>query len=197
MYEDIGSLIKRRRKEIGLTLEELAQKVGSTSSTVSKWERGKIARLKREKIMELAYALELAPARLFGYSQLEIDLAHKKQDIEVFRIPVYSLNATNVLSDDNIVRFIGTDRSDARICVVSNESYSHDKVIKKGSLLLLNRKLEYKNNSIVVAVSENKPYIARYYTNGLLSVLIRDTELIKLDNSITLLGEVVEIREEV
>lgn len=37
----IGSYIARKRKDIGLTQEELAQKLGVTNKAVSKWETGK------------------------------------------------------------------------------------------------------------------------------------------------------------
>lgn len=37
----IGSYIARKRKDIGLTQEELAKKLGVTNKAVSKWETGK------------------------------------------------------------------------------------------------------------------------------------------------------------
>ena len=37
----IGSFIATRRKDIGITQEQLAEKLGITDKTVSKWETGK------------------------------------------------------------------------------------------------------------------------------------------------------------
>ena len=38
----VGERILRRREELGLTMEELAEKVGVTKSTVNKYEKGQI-----------------------------------------------------------------------------------------------------------------------------------------------------------
>ena len=37
---DIGSVIKKYRKEIGLTQEEMANRLGVTTPAVNKWENG-------------------------------------------------------------------------------------------------------------------------------------------------------------
>ena len=41
--------IKSRRLELGLTLEQVGQKVGVGKSTVRKWETGDIENMKRDK----------------------------------------------------------------------------------------------------------------------------------------------------
>ena len=38
-YESMGKLIKTRRKELGLTQKDLAEKLNITDKAVSKWER--------------------------------------------------------------------------------------------------------------------------------------------------------------
>lgn len=38
--KDFGSFLCQRRKELGLTQKELAQRLFVTDSAVSKWERG-------------------------------------------------------------------------------------------------------------------------------------------------------------
>ena len=37
---DIGSVIKKYRKDIGLTQEEMANRLGVTTPAVNKWENG-------------------------------------------------------------------------------------------------------------------------------------------------------------
>ena len=37
---DIGSIIKKYRKNIGLTQEEMANRLGVTTPAVNKWENG-------------------------------------------------------------------------------------------------------------------------------------------------------------
>lgn len=38
----VNEMIEHRRKELGLTMEEVANKVGVSKSTVKKWESGYI-----------------------------------------------------------------------------------------------------------------------------------------------------------
>ncbi|MBR2854221.1 MAG: helix-turn-helix transcriptional regulator [Clostridia bacterium] len=50
-----------RRKELGLTLEEVGNAVGVGKSTVRKWENGMIKNMGRDKIVLLAKTLRLSP----------------------------------------------------------------------------------------------------------------------------------------
>lgn len=65
---EVNELIKQRRLEKGLTLEQVADKVGVGKSTVRKWETGFIKNMRRDKIVKLAEALDLSPTKLMGYS---------------------------------------------------------------------------------------------------------------------------------
>ena len=60
----IGELISTRRKELRLTLEEVAHIVGVSKSTVKKWESGFIANMRRDKIPLIAKALQISPSAL-------------------------------------------------------------------------------------------------------------------------------------
>jgi transcriptional regulator with XRE-family HTH domain len=61
--------IKALRKEKGLTLEQVAERVGVGKSTVRKWETGMIANMKRDKIAALAKALGTTPTFLIGWEE--------------------------------------------------------------------------------------------------------------------------------
>lgn len=65
---EIKDLIKTRRLAIGLTLEEVAEKVGVSRATVSRWESGNISNMRRDKIAKLADALHTTPAYILGWS---------------------------------------------------------------------------------------------------------------------------------
>jgi len=55
-----------RRKELGLTLEDVGNIVGVTKSTVKKWESGYIENMRRDKIALLAKALKVSPLYIMG-----------------------------------------------------------------------------------------------------------------------------------
>ena len=71
MTEGMAQRIKELRKEKGLTLEQVADIVGVGKSTVRKWETGMIANMKRDKISNLAKALDTTPAYLMGWNENE------------------------------------------------------------------------------------------------------------------------------
>lgn len=57
-------IIKQKRIELGLTMKELANKVGVSEATISRWESGNIATMKQTKIALLAQVLGISPAIL-------------------------------------------------------------------------------------------------------------------------------------
>lgn len=61
---EIGNLIYNRRKQLGLTLEEVGNAVGVSKSTVKKWENGYISNMRSDKIEKLARILQLSPIDL-------------------------------------------------------------------------------------------------------------------------------------
>lgn len=62
----IGEMISARRKELGLTLEEVGKAVGVGKSTVKKWESGYIANMKRDKIAALSEILKISPTEFIN-----------------------------------------------------------------------------------------------------------------------------------
>ena len=65
---NVNQIIKERRLQLGLTLEQVAEKVGVGKSTVRKWETGLIENMRRDNMQKLAEALNLNPLDL-----LELD----------------------------------------------------------------------------------------------------------------------------
>jgi transcriptional regulator with XRE-family HTH domain len=81
---DVGKLIKERRQQLGLTLEDVGQKVGVGKSTVRKWEEGTIRSIRSDKLEALADALQLKPVDLVpakkkpSFAELTADMVGKK-----------------------------------------------------------------------------------------------------------------------
>lgn len=67
----IGEMISARRKELGLTLEEVGKAVGVGKSTVKKWESGYIANMKRDKIAALSEILKISPTEFINSQPAE------------------------------------------------------------------------------------------------------------------------------
>lgn len=67
----IGELLKRRRDELSLTQRQVANQVGVTEATVSRWESGDIDNMRRDKIAGLARALRVSPLLIMGIDESE------------------------------------------------------------------------------------------------------------------------------
>lgn len=66
---DTGERIKQRRKEMGLTADTLAEKLGVSRSTIFRYERGDIDKIPAESLSVIADVLNTTPAYLMGWKE--------------------------------------------------------------------------------------------------------------------------------
>lgn len=118
----LGDLIRQKRLEKNLTMEQLGNKIGKNKSVISKLENGKIKSLKSELIEPLAYALDIEVIDLFkGFDADGIsikDYKLEKISSEDFVNEVTGLlNKTDDLSEQqkdyilNTLKFICSDKN--------------------------------------------------------------------------------------
>lgn len=87
---EVAKLIKRKRIELGMSLEDVAKLVGVGRSTVRKWEEGMIKSIKSDKLGALADALHLSPTELVpgkkkSFRQLTVNAI---QEVGTFAEPI-------------------------------------------------------------------------------------------------------------
>lgn len=63
------SFLTDRRKELGLTMKEVAEAVGVSEATVSRWESGAIANMRRDRIQALSKVLKVRPTYIMGLTE--------------------------------------------------------------------------------------------------------------------------------
>lgn len=97
----VGNNILNLRKSLGLTQEELAQKVGYKSkSTINKIEKG-INDIPQSKILKIAEALETSPEQLIGRED-DTDNNNQSDDkISLTERERTMLELFNNISEDN------------------------------------------------------------------------------------------------
>ena len=66
---EVKDILKNRRLELHMTMKELADKVGVSEGTISRWESGDIENMRRDKISVLASALQMSPAVIMGWEE--------------------------------------------------------------------------------------------------------------------------------
>jgi len=80
-----GENIKRQRLALGMTLEEVANKVGVTRQTMSRYETGVIKSYSPETILKIAEVLQTTGSFLLGYEAENIGLGERLKNLRIKR----------------------------------------------------------------------------------------------------------------
>jgi len=67
----IGERIKQRREELGLSVDDLAKRLGKHRATVYRYENGDIENMPADVLIPIAQALGTTPADLMGWEDDE------------------------------------------------------------------------------------------------------------------------------
>lgn len=103
---NIGEVLKTRRLELQLTLEEVARRTGVTAATVSRWESGEIGSMRLTIAAKLANALHISPLAFIK------DCQWKQGNT---KIPLIGkvVNGHNLFSKENIVGEVDVELEDS------------------------------------------------------------------------------------
>lgn len=163
---NIGKLIKNRRLELELTLEDVGNLVGVGKSTVRKWENGMIENMGRDKIALLAKALDINPLVLLDMDE-EI---YKSAGIGYTRIPLYDsiCCGDGGFVDDNIIEMIavpskGLNPNLNYFCQYADGESMKDAGISEGDLLVFERCDKVDNGVIGCFCLENNIATCKKY----------------------------------
>ncbi|MBF9298733.1 helix-turn-helix transcriptional regulator [Staphylococcus epidermidis] len=67
----IGNRIKKRRKEMKMSADKLAEKIGKNRATVYRYEKDEIENMPYDVLEPIAEALNVSPAYLMGWEEKE------------------------------------------------------------------------------------------------------------------------------
>lgn len=104
----IGQRIKKRRKELKLSADEVAAKLGKDRSTVYRYENGDIGNFPTDILEPLAKILDTTPAHLMGWDELPSNVTPLAS---LPMIPVVGKIAAGqpILAQENVIGYIPTD----------------------------------------------------------------------------------------
>lgn len=106
MDKEIGSLLRERRIELGLTMKQVGAACDVSESTISRWETGEIDNIKRGSIYLLSKVLFLPINTILGIQTdeqiISAEIINKRREI------INSLEDLNVQELDDVDRFIKT-----------------------------------------------------------------------------------------
>lgn len=117
--------LKKRRLELGLTLQEVADKVGVSAATVSRWESGEIENMRRDRIAALAKILKVEPNFIMGIdfpnenkhqtpkeTEKERTARERQEMIKAFKLDDYEQGEYDKIMEMNFLLFEGRKLTD-------------------------------------------------------------------------------------
>lgn len=176
----IGEIIYNRRKELGLTLEEIGNATGVSKSTVKKWENGFIANMRRDKIEKLAKILQISPIVLLG-NKNEDDKPNAEilsAGENIYKIPVFSSVSAGfgAYACSDIVTYMPlfieheADVPDM-LCIKVTGDSMYPK-IEDGDIIIVRKQDSIDSGSIAVVLVDNE--------EGFVKKVVYDQETIEL-----------------
>lgn len=167
----LASVLKKRRKELGLTLSQIAEAVGVTEATVQRWESGNIKSVRYEKIGTLAEILRVTPAALMGWDDASLVLPSNVTPLpEMKKIPLVGQIAcgTPILAEENITDYIdlpGHIRADFALVCKGDSMINAG--IRDGDVVYIRKQDEVENGQIAaVLVGDEEATLKRFYHVG-------------------------------
>lgn len=79
-----GDRIKQRRMELGLTVDDLAERINKSRATIYRYENGDIENMPTTILEPLAKALYTTPADLMGWEQVDSHFSGKEAPKEIY-----------------------------------------------------------------------------------------------------------------
>lgn len=95
------NILKKKRLEKKLTLEEVGNMVGVGKSTVRKWETGMIENMRRDNIVALSKALDISPLEILGIEKYDTSIEtiynqlNERRQIRVYNFAEEQLEEQN------------------------------------------------------------------------------------------------------
>lgn len=172
---DIKDIIKTRRKELRLSLLDIAKACDVSEATVSRWESGDIGDMKRSRIASLSKVLKLSPAVIVG--TIEDDEMYSNVGIGYMRIPLYPpiCCGNGGFADDDIIEYVpvpskGLSDPSNYFCQIADGESMKDAGIDKGDLLVFEKTSSVYNGMIGAFCIDEFEAVCKKYTevNGMI-----------------------------
>lgn len=168
--KSVGKLIYDRRTELGITQKEVADFVGVSEATVSRWESGHIDNMRRDRIAALSKILRLSPLAIMGID--DTDLSTRLPDMvpidaRTFRVPIVGRVAAGrpIVADEEIV---GYEYIDNRYSKDGHEYFglrivgkSMEPTIMDGDIVIVRRQNYVENGEIAIVLIDGEEATAK------------------------------------
>lgn len=163
----LANKLKEMRKAKGLTLESLAEKVGTSRQTIHRYENGTISNIPPEKVVLLAEALDTTPTRLMGWEeQEEFPTFDNIIAITTKRLPILGDIACGepIYASEEYESYAVTDASlDADFCLRAKGDSMIGARILDGDIVFIRSQSSVDNGEIAAVIIGDEATLKRVY----------------------------------
>ncbi|MGF2198651.1 LexA family protein [Enterococcus casseliflavus] len=189
--------LKKRREELNLSQESVAESIGVTKATVSKWEKGDIANMKRDKIALLAKVLKVSPLSILGLEDVS--------DSDRVMIPILGtiMCGEPILAEENIEGYreeIADFLPSGELFFLKTKGDSMVPTVPENSYVLLRKQEDVEDREIAAVIinGDNEATLKRVKRQNGIVMLIADNKdyspiLITPENPARIIGKAVKV----
>lgn len=208
--ENIKDIIRNRRKELGLTLLDVAKSCNVSEATVSRWESGDIGDMKRSRILSLSKVLKIPTSVIIGdYEEEKINTYNNLYKLSKQSLPMLGSIACGVpiYADEERESYVmcGTDIK-ADFCLRCQGDSMINARINDGDIVFIRKQDAVNNGEIAAVIIEDEATLKRFFyyrEQGMVilraenpkykDIVITGDEL----NNITVIGKAVAFQSDV
>lgn len=165
----IKDILKDRRLELQLTLEDVAKRVGVSPATISRWESGDIANMRRDRIAALAEALQISPAVIMGWD-VDTPIPPGTHRPQFKKVPMLGYAAAGQPLEDlnqDTPYYDVDNKYDVDFCITVRGDSMIDANINDGDIVFIKSMPEVPNGKIAcVEIDNEKVCLKRFYKSG-------------------------------
>ncbi len=163
----IGDRIFERRKELKLTLQEVADYIGVTKSTVQRYEAGKITTPKLPVIDSIARALSVNPLWLIGKSDKKEVTPSFATWVVTEKIPLLTLSPDGKFEyGEDILKLNDSTEKTSDFCIRMSGDSMIGARIYDGDIVFIKSQEDVEDGDIAAVMVENVITLKRIFKLG-------------------------------
>lgn len=195
---ELKDIIKQKREEKEMTMKQLAEKIGVSEGTISRWESGNIANMRRDKIYTLSKTLDIPLHVIMGWQWEHI--AETKNKIPVLgRVPAgIPIDAIEDIIDFEEVNEKTASMGNLFALQIKGDSMSPR--ICDGDVVIVHQQPEAESGEVIIATINGDDAVCKRIMIYGDTVLLRSNNPAYDDINVTgrndfrIIGKVIELR---
>lgn len=195
---NIGARIKARRKELGLSVDEVAAKINKNRATVYRYESNEIDKFPLDILYPLAEALQTTPAYLMGWDADDHSLpANLLPMPEMRQIPLIGSIACGkpILAEEHVESYIDIPKYiKADFALTCKGDSMINARIYDGDIVYIRTQTSVETGEIAAVLIDNEATLKRFYHYPEKNMLILKAENPKYEDFIFIGSEIQSLR---